>query len=111
MLELEIQKLTVAIERLIAVLDNVPTKTIDPVPEAPAEPAPAPAPAPMTFVEEVETEERLQKRCLDIVRKDRTKRDQIKTLIAYYSGGKGKLVKDVPPNNWAEFANALEQLA
>lgn len=116
MLETKIETLTDAIERLIVALDRmVVAPDLSPKPKAKApktdpEPAPEPAPVekPVASVQ-LPGRDRLQAKCLELVKADRANKARITDLIAQHSDG-GKLIKDIADDNLTAFAEALEAL-
>ncbi len=116
MLETKIETLTDAIERLIVALDRmVVAPDLSPKPKAKApktdpEPAPEPAPVekPVASVQ-LPSRDRLQAKCLELVKADRANKARITDLIAQHSDG-GKLIKDIADDNLTAFAEALEAL-
>ena len=120
MLETKIETLTDAIERLIVALDrmvvapDLSPKSKAKAPKADPEPAPEPAPEP-TPVEkpavsvQLPGRDRLQAKCLELVKADRANKARITDLIAQHSDG-GKLIKDIADDNLTVFAEALEAL-
>ena len=117
MLETKIETLTDAIERLIVALDRmVVAPDLSPKPKAKApkadpEPAPEPAPVQDQPVASVQLpgRDRLQAKCLELVKADRANKARITDLIAQHSDG-GKLIKDIADDNLTAFAEALEAL-
>lgn len=109
MLEDDIAKLTAAVRELSGKLDML-TCTIAQVttsvsPRSSDNPAPAPAPAPAP-VQQV-TEHELTALCLEIVRADRSKKDEVKGVIASFGG---ELISDIPKDRYPELATKLEAL-
>lgn len=109
MLELKIEELVTAVRELSGKLDML-TCTIAQVttsvsPRSSDNPAPAPAPAPAP-VQQV-TEHELTALCLEIVRADRSKKDEVKGVIASFGG---ELISDIPKDRYPELATKLEEL-
>lgn len=115
MLETKIETLTDAIERLIVALDRmVVAPDLSPKPKAKAPKVdPDPAPEPLVQEPKVATQipnrDRLQAKCLELVKADRANKARITDLIAQHSDG-GKLIKDIADDNLTVFAEALEAL-
>lgn len=116
MLETKIETLTDAIERLIVALDRmVVAPDLSPEPKAKApkvkpEPAPEPTPVEKPAVSvQLPGRDRLQAKCLELVKADRANKARITDLIAQHSDG-GKLIKDIADDNLTVFAEALEAL-
>ena len=118
MLETKIETLTDAIERLIVALDRmVVAPDLSPEPKAKApkvkpEPEPASEPTPVekpAVSVQLPGRDRLQAKCLELVKADRANKARITDLIAQHSDG-GKLIKDIADDNLTVFAEALEEL-
>lgn len=118
MLETKIETLTDAIERLIVALDRmVVAPDLSPEPKAKApkvkpEPEPASEPTPVekpAVSVQLPGRDRLQAKCLELVKADRANKARITDLIAQHSDG-GKLIKDIADDNLTVFAEALEAL-
>lgn len=110
MLELKIEELVTAVRELSGKLDML-TCTIAQVttsvsPRSSDNPAPAPAPAPAPVQQQV-TEHELTALCLEIVRADRSKKDEVKGVIASFGG---ELISDIPKDRYPELATKLEAL-
>jgi len=122
-LELEIQKLTVAVEALTAVLlkeavvANAPVAE-DPKPVTKKKEKPTPVeevvdatpqnePVEVKASSEI-TEKDLQDLCLQISRSDdRSKSKQVRAVIAQFGG---KIIKEIPQDKWPELKARLEAL-
>ena len=118
MLETKIETLTDAIERLIVALDRMmvaPDLSLEPKAKAPKvkpEPEPASEPTPVekpAVSVQLPGRDRLQAKCLELVKADRANKARITDLIAQHSDG-GKLIKDIADDNLTVFAEALEAL-
>lgn len=116
MLETKIETLTDAIERLIVALDRMvvaPDLSPEPKVKAPKvkpEPASEPTPVEKPAVSvQLPGRDRLQAKCLELVKADRANKARITDLIAQHSDG-GKLIKDISDDNLTTFAEALEAL-
>lgn len=118
MLETKIETLTDAIERLIVALDRmVVAPDLSPEPKAKApkvkpEPEPASEPTPVekpAVSVQLPGRDRLQAKCLELVKADRANKARITDIIAQHSDG-GKLIKDIADDNLTAFAEALEAL-
>lgn len=118
MLETKIETLTNAIERLIVALDRmVVAPDLSPEPKAKApkvkpEPEPASEPTPVekpAVSVQLPGRDRLQAKCLELVKADRANKARITDIIAQHSDG-GKLIKDIADDNLTAFAEALEAL-
>jgi hypothetical protein len=107
MLETEIQKLTVAIERLTATLEGQGALALTAKKPAPVKVETKPEPK---VSEPKHSAGEVQAKCLEIVKADRSKKQAIADLIAKHTDGKGKLVKDVPPSQLDALAADLEAL-
>lgn len=126
MLEIEMQKLTAAIERLTATLEGQGALALDAqktakvqkktfavvaVEDAPQATLEAEAAPEVITSKPKHSAGELQAKCLEIVKADRSKKQAIVGLIAKHTDGKGKLVKDVPASNLDALAADLEALA
>lgn len=123
MLETKIESLTDAVERLIAALDRMvvapdlsskseaKAPKADPEPEAVSEPESAPTSTPEKpkAAAQLPGRDRLQAKCLELVKADRANKARITDLIAQHSDG-GKLIKDIGDDNLTAFTEALEAL-
>lgn len=118
MLETKIETLTDAIERLIVALDRMvvaPDLSPEPKSKAPkVKPEPEPASEPIPIEKpavsvQLPGRDRLQAKCLELVKADRANKARITDLIAQHSDG-GKLIKDIPDHDLTAFAEALEVL-
>ncbi len=120
MFETKIENLTNAIERLIAVMDRVvvaPDLSPKPKAKAPkADPEPevlntdtVPSLEKLKVATQLPGRDRLQAKCLELVKADRINKARITDLIAQHSDG-GKLIKDIGDDNLTAFAEALEAL-
>jgi hypothetical protein len=109
MLELKIEELVTAVRELSGKLDMLTctiaqvTSSVSPRSSDNPAPAPAPAPAPVQQV----TEHELTALCLEIVRADRSKKDEVKGVIASFGG---ELISDIPKDRYPELATKLEAL-
>lgn len=113
MLEVKIENLTIAIERLTAQLETLTSGTA-------AAPKSEPEPTVETVRNEAEfsnrqvdvdlpSRDRLQAKCLELVKADRSNRQRIADLIAKHSNG-GRLIKDIADADLATFLAELEAL-
>ena len=108
-LEIEIKKLTEAVTALTEQLKRqVVTPTTPPTPKAEAPKADKPKPKVETPKDDSPTAESLQNLCMDIVKADRSKRDEIKSIIATFDGA--TTIKGVAANRLAELKTMLEGL-
>lgn len=104
MLETKIETLSNTIERLIVALDRmVVAPDLSPEPKA-KEPKVKPA-----VSVQLPGRDRLQAKCLELVKADRANKARITDLIAQHSDG-GKLIKDIPDHDLTAFAEALDVL-
>jgi hypothetical protein len=109
MLEIKIEALTAAIERLIVALD----KPVQPAVAAPApspEPSPAPEPAPAPVASDALNRTALQSKCLTLVKANRSHKGKIVELIAKHSCIDGGLIADIPDDALQAFADELGAL-
>lgn len=118
MLETKIENLTIAIERLIATLETSnakPTKSakvetqpvLETIPEV--EPEPVSEPKAAAPSGDIPSRDRLQAKCLELVKADRSNKDRITALIATH-GDNGRLIKDIPDDALSAFLSDLEAL-
>ena len=114
MLEVKIENLTIAIERLTAQLETLTSGTAaapKPEPEPTVEPEPEAKPTKANKAPTVDlpSRDRLQAKCLDLVKADRSNKQRIADLIAKHSNG-GRLIKDIADADLATFLAELEAL-
>lgn len=113
MLEVKIENLTIAIERLTAQLEALNLSTAaEPKPDPKSEPKPEPKPAKVEKAAptvDLPSRDRLQAKCLELVKADRSNKQRIADLIAKHSNG-GRLIKDIADADLATFLAELEAL-